>query len=276
MASCSSRGRIAAGSLHEEEVSNGAVLALADILADFAEVSERDCPDNKELMMFYSVEAPQVDLSHYLSRLCRYFRCSGHSYVAAAVYVRRVMNSRPDFAINSLSVHRFLLASVVVAAKATDDDFQSNKWYAEIGGVGLRDLNRLEVGFLKLLGWRTHVSREAYIEHREILEAAGAADRRFTSFAEWFAPSNAARSRQVLALKSQRAQPMTREQWVQAVVAACRGEVEVPRTPSSSDLSEEQDGSSSTSTAASTPLFGHRKQIEAAASEGSVTKCHSR
>jgi hypothetical protein len=59
----------------------------------------------------------------------------------------------PRFTISSLTVHRFLIASVCVSTKALCDAFCANSHYAKIGGIKLVEFNVLEREFLSALDW---------------------------------------------------------------------------------------------------------------------------
>lgn len=52
---------------------------------------------------------------------------------------------------------RLLLTALMIGAKFLDDRFLSNRFYAEVGGVTLQELNAMEVAMLKRLGWRATV-----------------------------------------------------------------------------------------------------------------------
>lgn len=250
----------------DREIASSTILALADILADVAVACNADGPDNKEHEMFYSVSAPSLDIVSYLKRMMKYMHCGRESFVAAAIYLRRIFNDRRDLPINKLSQHRLLLTSAVVAAKAHNDDVLRNSFYADVGGVSRRDMNRLEVGFMKVLGWRTHVTREEYQEMLELLETAAAADRRCSSFANWLSVKRdeklsakqvePAAAKQEVVIENVVAAPapavqqrFSANQWVQAVMAACKPKLQEDdaKSPCGSD--------STASTAASTPPF---------------------
>ncbi|KAG0023965.1 hypothetical protein BGZ80_006979 [Entomortierella chlamydospora] len=61
------------------------------------------------------------------------------------------------FTISSLTVHRFIIASVTLAAKAVCDSYCTNSHYAKVGGLSTQELNTLEVEFLSLIEWRVAV-----------------------------------------------------------------------------------------------------------------------
>jgi hypothetical protein len=60
----------------------------------------------------------------------------------------------PRFTISSLTVHRFIIASVCVSTKALCDAFCTNSHYAKIGGIRVTELNVLEREFLANMDWR--------------------------------------------------------------------------------------------------------------------------
>lgn len=73
-------------------------------------------------------------------------------------YIDQMCGRMPRFTISSLTVHRFLIASVCVSTKALCDAFCTNSHYAKIGGIKLAELNVLEREFLLAMDWRLIVS----------------------------------------------------------------------------------------------------------------------
>ncbi len=63
----------------------------------------------------------------------------------------------PRFTVSSLTVHRFLIASITVSTKALCDAFCTNSHYAKIGGIKVAELNLLERELLMALDWRLTV-----------------------------------------------------------------------------------------------------------------------
>jgi hypothetical protein len=111
---------------------------------------------------FDAVRLPAITVSQYARRLEQYFRCSEECYVLSVVYIERVLQGNPSFVVNTLNVHRLLLAATILSSKVQDDDFFSNAYYAKVGGVNCDELMSLEAHMMKLLEWRAHVSEDAY------------------------------------------------------------------------------------------------------------------
>ncbi|KAH7533029.1 hypothetical protein FEM48_Zijuj04G0086200 [Ziziphus jujuba var. spinosa] len=75
----------------------------------------------KSLNAFHGVRAPSISIGKYLERLYKYTYCSPSCFVVGYVYIDRLMHKHPDSLVVSLSVHRLLITSVMVASKMLDD-----------------------------------------------------------------------------------------------------------------------------------------------------------
>jgi hypothetical protein len=93
-------------------------------------------------------------------------------------YIDRICARLQHFTVSSLTVHRFVLASVTVASKAFCDAFATNPQFARVGGVSLVELNLLEKEFLAVLDWRLVVSFILVTTlHVNVVRVLGSADR---------------------------------------------------------------------------------------------------
>lgn len=98
-----------------------------------------------------------------------------HSVLIASVYYIDLLSTNyPAFALNSLTVHRFLLTATTVASKALCDSFCSNTHYAKVGGVNILELNMLEVEFLTRVQYRVVPRDFNYDNYRERKGSTGA------------------------------------------------------------------------------------------------------
>eukprot|EP00347_Sterkiella_histriomuscorum_P015148 403358137 len=64
--------------------------------------------------------------------------------------------------INSLNIHRLILASVLVVSKFYNDLFFQNSYVAYVGGVHPQEINLLEKEFIRILGWSLWVDPTEY------------------------------------------------------------------------------------------------------------------
>lgn len=63
------------------------------------------------------------------------------------------MQRRRGINVNSFTVHRILLTTLMLAAKFLDDYVASNRVWAFAGGVSVKQLNSMERRFLELISF---------------------------------------------------------------------------------------------------------------------------
>ena len=81
----------------------------------------RASPPEKRYASFYGVRVPTISIEEYLERIFKYANCSPSCFVVAYAYIDRLVHHQPELRINSLNVHRVLIASILVSAKFLDD-----------------------------------------------------------------------------------------------------------------------------------------------------------
>jgi hypothetical protein len=77
-----------------------------------------------------------------------------------------------NFIVNSYNVYKILFSSLIMAIKYNEDEYYDNKFYAKVGGVTLKEMNILEISFLKLIDFKLYISEEIFETYFEnIIEA---------------------------------------------------------------------------------------------------------
>ncbi|XP_030513483.2 cyclin-U2-1-like [Rhodamnia argentea] len=134
----------------------------------------RSCPSKDAKTtprgIFDCREAPDMTIQSYLERIFRYTRAGPSVYVVAYVYIDRFCQANPGFRINARNVHRLLITTIMVASKYVEDMNYRNSYFARVGGLGTEEINRLELEFLFLMGFKLHVNLsvfESYCCHLE-------------------------------------------------------------------------------------------------------------
>jgi len=90
----------------------------------------------------------------YLHRLAKHATLTPPLLLSMVYYIDRLCALYPEFTINTLTVHRFLITAATVAAKGLSDAFWNNSTYAKVGGVRVAELKLLELEFLYRVDWR--------------------------------------------------------------------------------------------------------------------------
>ncbi|XP_040930271.1 cyclin-U2-2 isoform X4 [Gossypium hirsutum] len=115
--------------------------------------------------VFECQETPDMTIQSYLERIFRYTKAGPSVYVVAYVYMDRFRQANPGFRINARNVHRLLITIIMVASKN-----YRNSYFARVGGLTTKELNKLEVEFLFMMGFKLHVNVtvfESYCSHLE-------------------------------------------------------------------------------------------------------------
>jgi len=92
--------------------------------------------------------------------------CSNSCFIIALIYIDRIIQNHTDFVLNSLSVHRMLITSVMLATKFFDDETFNNQYYARVGGLQITELNQLEEKFLFLIDFSLTIQAEVFERYR--------------------------------------------------------------------------------------------------------------
>lgn len=118
---------------------------------------------------FVGKSVPDMPLSQYLSRCKKYFRCCPACMIVAAIYIDRITSNDAKLLLHSLNVHRLFATALVLACKFLEDQVFSNKFYAQVAGVSLQELNRLELQFVTALSFDFSVTPEKFNEYSQQL-----------------------------------------------------------------------------------------------------------
>ncbi|KAK4357380.1 hypothetical protein RND71_022990 [Anisodus tanguticus] len=152
------------------------------VLSLLSTLLERSIQNNESLLestqrkdmitIFHGSRAPSLGIEQYLDRILKYSCCSPSCFVIAHIYMERFIEST-NAHLTSVNVHRLLITSVMLAAKFIDDAFYNNAYYARVGGVTTKELNKLEMKFLFGLDFRLHVSVQTFGSYCSLLEKEG-------------------------------------------------------------------------------------------------------
>uniref|UniRef100_A0A0D9VIZ2 Cyclin n=1 Tax=Leersia perrieri TaxID=77586 RepID=A0A0D9VIZ2_9ORYZ len=152
------------------------VAALAGILERVAERND-DAAAPATASAFRATTKPGISVRAYAARIARFAGCSPACYVVAYIYLDRLLRRRGRsrcrlaLAVDSYSVHRLLITSVLSAVKFMDDICYNNAYFAKVGGISLAEMNYLEVDFLFGVGFDLNVTPETFGDYCAVLHS---------------------------------------------------------------------------------------------------------
>uniref|UniRef100_A0A7S3G0J3 Cyclin n=1 Tax=Palpitomonas bilix TaxID=652834 RepID=A0A7S3G0J3_9EUKA len=138
-----------------------AVASISMLLQREIEKNDPLGPQEGRLVRFNSLTIPNISIAAYVQRLAKHAHTSAGCLVAGLIYLQRVAHWQ-QIRLNSYNVHRLYFCAVVVATKFLDDVYFNNAFYARIGGVGLKEMNSMELDFLYMIGFRLYISPAEY------------------------------------------------------------------------------------------------------------------
>ncbi|KAH8778894.1 cyclin-domain-containing protein, partial [Diaporthe sp. PMI_573] len=130
------------------------VVLIANMLSELIETNDALAMRSGHLTRFHSRTAPGISVLDYLHRLAKHATLPPPLLLSMVYYIDRLCALYPDFTINTLTVHRFLITAATVAAKGLSDSFWNNSTYARVGGVRVAELKLLELEFLHRVDWK--------------------------------------------------------------------------------------------------------------------------
>ncbi|KAJ6804542.1 cyclin-P4-1 [Iris pallida] len=147
------------------------VAVLSSVLERVSERNDDDPSSAPKRSAFRGVSRPAISVRSYLERIFRYANCSPSCYVVAFVYLDRFASRHPSVPIDSFSVHRLLITSILTAVKFMDDIYYNNTYFAKVGGISLMEMNYMEVDFLFGVGFELNVTPAAFASYCSALQS---------------------------------------------------------------------------------------------------------
>ncbi|KAL2891221.1 Nuc-1 negative regulatory protein preg [Ceratocystis lukuohia] len=142
------------------------VVLIAHMLSELIETNDSlALRGSGSLTRFHSRTSPGISVRDYLNRLAKHATLTPPLLLSMVYYIDRLCTLYPDFTINTLTVHRFLITAATVAAKGLSDSFWNNTTYARVGGVRVAELKMLELEFLYRVDWKIVPNPEVLVAY---------------------------------------------------------------------------------------------------------------
>ncbi len=104
---------------------------------------------------------PNLSIVKYYERIKKYFECSPMVYIGSIIYLYRYIVISGD-TVNYLNIHRIIFICCLISVKYWEDNVFGNKFYSQIGGINLRELNGLEISMLQTLQFKLDISTNQF------------------------------------------------------------------------------------------------------------------
>ncbi|KAI8339983.1 cyclin-domain-containing protein [Chlamydoabsidia padenii] len=109
---------------------------------------------------FHARTIPSIDIETYLLRILKYCPCTNECFLSLLVYFDRMARNGTHLRLDSYNIHRLIICGVMIASKFFSDVFYTNVRYAKVGGIPVKELNRLELEFLRMNDFTLNIQVE--------------------------------------------------------------------------------------------------------------------
>lgn len=110
---------------------------------------------------FTSKKIPKISLGDCISRIIKYTKIDNSTLIMALIYIDRPRKNNKIF-LTEFNVQRILFSVIILAIKYNEDKYYSNLYYAKIGGLKLKKLNKFEMKFLVGISFKLFIDSKDY------------------------------------------------------------------------------------------------------------------
>ena len=164
--------QLAAAMKHDAALQERLIETLGRILDNTVTRNDCGCRVYSQLSRFESNSRCPMTPSAYLDRIQTFTAASPCNFVVGLIYLQRLRDTDPEntMKLTSFNIQRYLLTAIMLATKNFDDYCVSNKQWALIGDLDLKEMNTLELDMIFALSFSLSVTREEYDLCRQDLD----------------------------------------------------------------------------------------------------------
>ena len=156
------------------KASNHVIDIVADILEEIVKDNEKnnenesnisDSNESAIISVFTSNKTPQISIKKYLTRIMKYSKPETSTVIICLIYIDKICENS-SLQLSIYNIHRIILSCMILALKYNEDDYYSNKYYAKVGGISLKELNELEYNIMVLLQFNFFIDDITYEKYQ--------------------------------------------------------------------------------------------------------------
>lgn len=111
--------------------------------------------------IFYISRLPSISLEDYIKRIFKNTKMNISSLILSVIYIDR-FSELNGYIISLKNIHRILLSACLLSIKFNEDININTKYYANIAGIPVNDLNNLEFYLIVKLEFSLFVDKDLY------------------------------------------------------------------------------------------------------------------
>ena len=116
-------------------------------------------------MSFTSYKKPSLSIKEYLYRLQNYTEAEDNTLIIALIYIDRLCDIS-SIILTPYNIHRIIFVAILLAIKYNEDVYFEFSFYANIAGVSVNDLKKLESDFVYLIKFKFFVDNKEFGKYK--------------------------------------------------------------------------------------------------------------
>jgi len=147
---------------------------INNIMKEIIDDNQRELKENKDSSfpnsVFLMKNLPNIKFLDYLNRINRYLKPQVSTLIISLIYVDRICSEKTKrIVLIHNNIFKIFFSAIVIAIKYNEDFYDDNAYFAQVGGISLKEINILEKEFLDLISFRCFISEEIFTKYNNYL-----------------------------------------------------------------------------------------------------------
>ena len=128
----------------------------------------KDIIQKQSKMVFSANSVPSISIVEYLKRTQTYANLEKNTLISCLIFIDRFCELSKT-TLTYYNIHRILFASIITSIKYNEDSFYDNKYYAQIAGIKIEELNMIEEEFVLMCDFQFYISDDIFENYNKYL-----------------------------------------------------------------------------------------------------------
>ena len=149
--------------IHNNYINTNLVKKICILLEALIDSNKLRISTKKDIIHNSSFELkriPFISLYDYLCRIIKYMKIKDDTLIYALIYIDRIYKNK--FNITSYNIHKLSFIAIVLASKYKEDNCLSKKIYSKIGGITIKEFEKMEIEFCFYINYRLYIKKELF------------------------------------------------------------------------------------------------------------------
>ena len=120
-------------------------------------------------LVFSANSIPGISINDYLIRIQTYSGIEKSTLILSLILIDHLCR-KSELILSYYNIHRVLFGSILISIKFNEDSYYDNKFYSEIAGVKLKELQNIEECFFEMSDFDVYVDQQEFEQYRQYLE----------------------------------------------------------------------------------------------------------